>query len=218
MGNLQFQIVKIDPNYFEEKDLEPAVSALQKSGLIAYPTETVYGLGANIYFEEAVARVFQLKKRDPQKPFSIMIASSDDIEELCQEIPEYGKILINCFWPGPLTLIFTASDKVPNYIKSIDNKVGLRFPDHPVTKALMKMHRKPVTSTSANLAGAQETVTVQDVIKNFGSAIDVIIDGGPCNIKVSSTVLDATGEKPKVIREGAITPSQISKTLAGVIL
>lgn len=212
----KYPIVKIDPNWFDEEKLKPAASTLQKGGVIAYPTETVYGLGADIYFEEAVDRIFRLKKRDPHKPFSVMISSIADVEELCREVPEYGKLLIDTFWPGPLTLIFKASDKAPKYIKSKDNKIGLRLPDHPITKVLMRMHRQPLTSTSANLTGAQEAVTAQHVVKNFGNAIDLIIDGGPSTLKIPSTVLDATGVKPKIIREGAITHSHIKETLVGV--
>lgn len=212
----KYQIIKIDPNNFNWEELEHAVSILQKGGVIAYPTETVYGLGANIYYEKAVRRIFQLKKREPNKPLSIMISSFEEVEELCQKMPEYGRHLMEVFWPGPLTLIFKASDKVPKYLISKDQKIGLRMPNHPITKALMKLHHQPVTSTSANITGAKDAVNVQDVKKSFGDNIDLIIDGGECNVKIPSTVLDVTGNKPEFVRAGAISSSRIKEIMLGV--
>ncbi|MFQ5822638.1 MAG: L-threonylcarbamoyladenylate synthase [bacterium] len=214
MNNLS--VLKINPNNFDAKDLEPAVMVLQRGGVIAYPTETVYGLGANIYHERAVRRIYQLKKRDLTKPLSVMISSIEDVEDLCEEIHHYGKILINAFWPGPITLIFKASDSIPSYITSKDKKIGLRIPNHPITEALMRMHSQPVTSTSANITGTKELIRAQDVKNNFGGKIDLIIDGGACCVKIPSTVLDVTGEEPKVLREGAITRSQIEEVLLGI--
>ncbi len=209
-------ILKIDPNHFDVKELEPARNILQHGGVIAYPTETVYGLGANIYQERAVFRVFQLKRREPGKPLSIMISTLDEVETLCQEIPPYGKVLMRTFWPGPLTFILKASENVPHYIMSRDKKIGLRFPNHPVTQALMKLHPQPVTSTSANITGERESIRAQEVKNIFGDKIDLIIDGGECRVKVPSTVLDVTAEEPKVLREGAVSLSQIQEALSGV--
>jgi L-threonylcarbamoyladenylate synthase len=181
--------------------------------VIAYPTETVYGLGANIYHESAVRRIFQLKRRDPAKPLSVMISSIEDLNELCQEVPQYSDTLMNAFWPGPLTLIFKASKNVPSYVASQDKKIGLRIPNHPITKALMSLHGQPVTSTSANIAGAEEPSEAQHVLDSFGDKIDLLIDGGACRVKIPSTVLDVTGEEPKVLREGAVSLAKIKQVL-----
>lgn len=206
-------ILKINPDNFDVEELQPAVTVLKQGGVIAYPTETVYGLGASIYHEHAVRRIFQLKIRDPNKPLSVMISSIEDVNELCEEIPQYSEILMNAFWPGPLTLIFKASEKVPNYIASTDKKIGLRFPNHPITRAIMRMHGQPVTSTSANVAGKAEPINAQEVKHIFGDKIDLVIDGGECRFKIPSTVLDATGEEPKVLREGVMTLAQIQEVL-----
>lgn len=205
--------IKIHPERFNSTDLQPAVSILQRGGLIAYPTETVYGLGANIYDQKAVRKIFEIKRRERQKPLSVMIASHVQVEELCMDLPNYAYNLIATHWPGPLTLILRASARVPDYITSADNKIGLRMPDHCITKALMKLHREPITSTSANVSGVEAPVRAQEVVNTFADKIDLIIDGGECKVKIPSTVLDATGEAPRILRAGAISFLQIERCL-----
>jgi len=210
------KILKINPEKFAVKELQPAVAILHQGGIIAYPTETVYGLGANIYQKKAVQRIFEIKGRDPQKPLSIMIASVGDVEELCENIPAFGTTLMKAYWPGPLTLIFQAAPKLPQYILSMDKKIGLRFPDHPITRALMKRHREPVTTTSANISGQRDPVRASEVIEAFAGKVDLIIDGGECQMKTPSTVVDVSGSEPVLVREGAIPFVEIVKRLPGV--
>ena len=209
-------IIKINPEKFAVKELQPAVTILQRGGVIAYPTETVYGLGANVYHEKAVRRIFEIKGRDPQKPLSIMIASAKDVVDLCEKVPDFGKTLMAAYWPGPLTLIFQAAPKLPQYILSMDKKIGLRFPDHPITRALMKRHREPITSTSANISGQRDPVRASEVIEAFAGKVDLIIDGGECRMKTPSTVVDVSGSEPVLVREGAIPFVEIVKRLPGV--
>ncbi|MFQ5753561.1 MAG: L-threonylcarbamoyladenylate synthase [bacterium] len=210
------QVLEINLENFHLTELEPAVSILKKGGVIAYPTETVYGLGANIYHEKAVERINHLKKRDPKKPLSVMIASQGDVAELCVKIAEYSRILMTRYWPGPLTLILNASSNVPKYIVSHDNKIGLRMPNHPVTLGFMILHREPVITTSANLAGASAPIRCQQVQTTFRDKIDLMIDSGECGVKIPSTVLDVTGKTPRILREGAIPFGQIEQVLHGV--
>ncbi|NIR72943.1 threonylcarbamoyl-AMP synthase [candidate division KSB1 bacterium] len=209
-------IIKIHPKKFQSDDLQVAVSSLRKGGVIAYPTETVYGLGANIYQQKAVLRIFEIKGRDISKPVSIMIASDADVNDICMDIPDYSRTLMAKYWPGPLTLIFKASEELPEYIVSEDKKIGLRLPDHPITRKLMELHSEPMTSTSANISGEQAPIHAQEVANTFKERIDVIIDGGECEGKVPSTVLDASGNTPRILREGAISSSQIEQSLEGV--
>jgi L-threonylcarbamoyladenylate synthase len=209
-------VIKINPDKFELKELQPAVAILQQGGVIAYPTETVYGLGANIYHEKAVRRIFEIKGRDPQKPLSIMVSSIQAAEELCGNVPDFGNKLMAAYWPGPLTLIFQAANKLPKYIVSVDKKIGLRFPDHPITGALMRLHREPVTSTSANISGQRDPVRASEVIEAFAKKVDLIIDGGECQTKIPSTVVDVSGSEPVLVRAGAIPFAEIMKRLSGV--
>jgi len=210
-------IIKINPEKFAVKELQPAVAILHRGGVIAYPTETVYGLGANIYQKKAVQRIFEIKGRDPQKPLSIMIASVDDVEELCENIPAFGTALMEAYWPGPLTLIFQAAPKLPQYILSMDKKIGLRFPDHPITMGLMKQHHEPITSTSANISGQRDPVRASEVIEAFAGKVDLVIDSGECQMKIPSTVVDVSGSEPVLVREGAIPFVEILNRLQGVI-
>ncbi len=209
-------ITKINPNKFNLEELEPAVATLKQGGVLVYPTETVYGLGANVYNEKAVQKIYHLKKRESKKPLSVMIAAIADAKQLCDELNETGEKLMKMFWPGPLTLIFKASAQVPIYIMSPDHKIGLRMPAHPITDGLMKLHREPVTSTSANFSGARPPVLAQEVAQNFENSVDLIIDGGKCSVQVPSTVVDVSGKETKIIREGAISKNKIMQCLHGV--
>jgi len=206
--------IAVNVKEFDTNDLKPAVDILNRSGVIAYPTETVYGLGASIFHEDAVNKVFRIKERDPAKPLSAMIGAIDDVQTLCKNIPEYARVLMAEYWPGPLTLVFKASARVPSYFKTDEDKVALRFPDHPITRALMQMHPLPITCTSANISNRPEAVTAADVSKTLGEKVDLIIDGGPCHGQTPSTVVDVTGDAPGLIREGLIAFSEIEKKVA----
>lgn len=208
--------LEINPDSFKQDDLKPAVRALKRGGVIAYPTETVYGLGANIFHQKSIQKVFSVKRRDPHKPISAMIASVQDVDELCTEIPDYARELMDIYWPGPLTLIMEASENVPRYMTSPERKIGLRLPDHPITKALMVHHRQPITSTSANITGAPPPIGADEVDMNIQSKIELVVNAGRCLVQVPSTVIDCSGAKPKLLRNGAIVFSEIIKKLQGV--
>jgi L-threonylcarbamoyladenylate synthase len=207
------KVLKINPDDFEDNELQLAADVLNRGGVIAYPTETVYGLGANIFQRAAVARIFAIKGRDPHKPISIMISQAADVDEFCKDISAVGRTLMNAYWPGPLTLIFKASSKLPDYIVSREGKIGLRLPDHPICSALMRQHCAPVTSTSANPAGKPPLVNAQQIAEQFGEKIDLVIDGGACKTNVPSTVVDVSEGEPQVVRAGAIPPAEIQKLL-----
>lgn len=209
------EVTKINPDDFDAHDLAPAVEILHQGGVIAYPTETVYGLGANITHRKAVARIYQIKKRDPQKPISIMTASVAGALELTDDVSELGKILMKRYWPGPLTLILKASQKLPKDLVSRDQKIGLRVPDHPLTQALVQLHKDPITSTSANITGCAPATHAEEVVRQLGESIDLVIDGGESSAKRASTVVDVTGEAPVVLREGVISLSEIEQSLQG---
>lgn len=207
------KVLTIDPNHFEVSELNPAVEVMQQGGVLAYPTETVYGLGANIFLKAAVERIYHLKKRVSSKPMSIMIASDEEARKLCVEISKQAEVLMDTFWPGPLTLIFRAASSVPEYMVSASGTIGLRYPDHPITRALMHLHGQPVTSTSANVSGAEPAQSAREVVWSFANEVDMVIDAGTFPAQKPSTVVDLAQGELRVVREGAISKNQLTACL-----
>lgn len=203
------EILDIFPEEIRPDDLRRVAELLRRGGVIAYPTETVYGLGANVFVEKAVRRVFAIKGREASKAISMMIATVDEVRTYAAEIPEAAEHLIRRYWPGPLTLVLPASSKVPQYMRSPAGTVGLRLPDHPVTAALMQAHPEPVTSTSANLSGAPPATEPTQVLRTLGERLDVLIDAGRSPGGVPSTVVELRGGKLNIMREGAIPAKAI---------
>ena len=203
------KILRIDSDNFESKELEPCISILRKGGVIAYPTETVYGLGADVNSETGLSRIYKIKGRQSDKPVSIMISSLHQLRDLTEGIKDYVELLMNRFWPGPLTLILNARQNIHQGFRSKDNKIGIRYPDHKLSRELVQLLGSPITSTSANLSGMQPAINAGDVVNNLGDTVDLIIDSGECSYKKPSTVVDVTGSKPTLLREGAIAFSQI---------
>lgn len=196
-----------------ENDMEsllPAIEVLQGGGVIAYPTETVYGLGALMNEIAAVRRIFDIKGRDLSKALSFMLASGELVSLYATNFNGYASELMASFWPGPLTLVLHARSSVPGYA-IFDGKIGLRVPDHPVTRYLCEQVKQPITTTSANRSGRPSPVVASGVMKELGMDVDLIIDGGECVGKVASTVLDATGPEPVLLRQGAIPFADIRK-------
>ena len=205
--------IKLNPIDFKLEELEPALDVLKRGGVIAYPTETVYGLGADIYDEEAVRRIFQIKRREIGKPFPVIIKSIAVAKTLCTEISELAFSSIRRFWPGPLTLILKAADQVPDYLIGKDKKIGLRIPDHPITKTLLVSYLNPLISTSANISGGKAATRAQEIDPGLADEVDLIIDAGECEMQSPSTVIDVTNEKPKLLRAGAIPFAVIEQKL-----
>ncbi len=203
----------LDPDHFDINELQPAVDIIRKGGVIAYPTETVYGLGANICAKEAVERIFRLKKRDPQIRLPVLVSSIEEALQLCKDVPDYAQQLMHTYWPGAVTLVLRAADQVPEWIRSSENKVGLRISDHPVTNALIRQAGLPLVSTSANRSGEPPAVTAQEAAASFAADVDLVLDGGEARLRRPSTVIDVSGPSVKLLREGAVPFEQIMGTL-----
>lgn len=197
-------VIQLSPVNWTTSSLEPAADSLRHGGLVIYPTETVYGLGAAIYSEKAVQRVFEIKGRDEDKPISVMIAAPQELAELCPAIPSQAEALIEAFWPGPLTLVLPAGERMPDHLKGRKNAVGVRCPDHDVCNALVKLAGQPLTSTSANFSGEPAPVSVADIPRRLREGVDFVLDSGTCRERVPSTVVDVTSGTPQLLREGAI--------------
>lgn len=180
---------------------------------MAFPTETVYGLGANALDEKAVEKIFQAKGRPSDNPLIVHIADPAQMVELAQAIPPEAYILVKHFWPGPLTLVLKKRDVIPDAVTGGLDSVAVRVPDHPVALELLCTAGIPVAAPSANVSGRPSPTTAQHVLDDLSGRIDAVLDGGPCGVGVESTVLDIRDGFPLLLRPGGVTPKQISTVL-----
>ena len=185
----------------------------KKSGMIAYPTETFYGLGVDPFNEIAIKKLFALKGRDFDKPVSILIKDKKMLLTVVEEISPLAEKLIKKFWPGPLTIIFKAKKSIPSILTGGTGKIGVRISNNPIAQKLLEEIDSPITTTSANPSGEKSPVTANKVMGYFGNKIDLILDGGMLYGKLGSTVVDVTEGELIVIREGEISVEAISAYL-----
>jgi L-threonylcarbamoyladenylate synthase len=194
-----------------EEQVKKAIRILKKGGIVAYPTDTVYGLGANALDEAAVLRVYAAKRRPHHLAVPILLASISQIGEVARDIPGIAWSLAERFLPGGLTLVLYKSPAIPAAVTGGDDKIAVRVPAHPIPIALIEGIGAPITGTSANLSGNPNPVTAEEVSRQLGDRIDLIIDGGRCQGDVASTVIDLTDEHPLILREGVISREEIEK-------
>lgn len=192
-----------------------AAEIIRAGGLVAIPTETVYGLGANAMDEEAVAKIFLAKGRPQDNPLIIHISCAEELTRYCHDIPEAAWRLAERFWPGPLTIVLPVKPCVPRRTTAGLSTVAVRCPKTQVTRELIRAAGVPIAAPSANLSGKPSTTTAVHVLHDYGTGgrIDAIIDGGPCEVGVESTIVDLTGEKPRLLRPGGITPEELRNLL-----
>ena len=194
-----------------EEQVKKAILILKKGDIVAYPTDTVYGLGANALNKAAVLKIFAAKGRPMDSALPILLSQASQMEDVADNIPDIVWLLAERFWPGGLSLVLKTSHLVPDVVTGGGDKIALRIPAHPVPIALINGLGAPITGTSANISGKPNPVTAEEVQQQLGSRVDLIIDGGRCQRNVASTVVDLTGERPCIIREGAITREEIEK-------
>jgi L-threonylcarbamoyladenylate synthase len=198
--------------------LSSAAESLKNGALVAFPTETVYGLGADASNEKAVARIYEVKGRPQDHPLILHIASMNDITYWTEEVSDYAIALARSFWPGPMTLIFNRSENAKDFVTGGQDTVGLRVPDHSLALGLLQECKKigvhAIAAPSANRFGhvsPTTAVAVQEEIYAYLSAQDLILDGGPAQVGLESTIIDCTGDAPKILRPGAITQAMIEE-------
>ncbi|MFB7600464.1 L-threonylcarbamoyladenylate synthase [Streptomyces sp. NPDC056160] len=194
-------------------DIEKAAGVLRAGGLVAFPTETVYGLGANAEDPAAVARTFQAKGRPPTHPLIVHIGGSQHLDDWVEDVPETARLLAERFWPGPLTLVLRRSRRVPLEATGGLETVAVRVPDHPVAGALLSAFGGGVTAPSANRFGSVSPTTADHVRTELGDAVDFVLDGGSCAVGVESTIVDVTGDTPSVLRPGGVTREDLEAVL-----
>ncbi|MBS4022282.1 MAG: threonylcarbamoyl-AMP synthase [Dethiobacter sp.] len=190
-----------------------AARILKEGGLVAFPTETVYGLGADALNGEAVARIFAVKGRPTDNPLIVHIDAVSHLKSLAVNIPSEAYALARRFWPGPLTLVLESARVVPPETTGGLDTVALRIPQHPVALELIRAAAVPVAGPSANLSGRPSPTTAQHVLDDLSGSIDAVLDGGPCEVGVESTVLDIRGGEPLLLRPGGVTREEISALL-----
>jgi L-threonylcarbamoyladenylate synthase len=194
-------------------DIDEAAGVLRAGGLVALPTETVYGLGANAEDPAAVARVFQAKGRPPTHPLIVHLAGAEQLADWVADLPDTARLLAERFWPGPLTLVLRRGSRVPLEATGGLETVAVRVPDHPVALALLSAFGGGVAAPSANRFGSVSPTTAQHVRAELGDAVDYVLDGGPCTVGVESTIVDATGDTPSILRPGGVTREALEAAL-----
>lgn len=199
-------------------DAAIAAQIIKNGGLVAMPTETVYGLGANALDEKAVGHIFEVKGRPQDNPLIIHIASADSLDAWCREIPAAARTLAEKFWPGPLTMILKRKPAVPDRVTAGLDTVAVRCPDHPAALELIRLAGVPVAAPSANISGRPSTTTAQHCINDLYGKVDAILDGGPCRVGLESTIVDMTCSPPRILRPGGISAERLEEAIGPVEL
>lgn len=203
----------IDPLNINSSLISQAAETIVKGGLVAFPTETVYGLGADVYNEKAVAKIFKAKGRGTNRPLAVCIADTDQLLQLVGFVPPEAEAIIGNYLPGPVTLIFPKKPVVSPAVTADLNSVGIRYPDCGIALALIKVAGVPIATTSANISGKANPTTAQEVLAQLSGKIDLLIDGGATELKMVSTIIDFTSSPYKIVRPGALSKQELDHFL-----
>lgn len=206
----------INPESFQDEELQEACRILQNGGLVAFPTETVYGLGGDALRPEASAKIYEAKGRPSDNPLIVHIADMESLEEVAQTVPEEAAKLAQHFWPGPLTMIFPKKEKVPGSTTGGLDTVAVRMPSHPVARALIRESGVYIAAPSANTSGRPSPTKAEHVQEDLDGRIDMIIDGGAVGIGLESTIVDMSTGVPTILRPGYITKEMLEEVLGQV--
>ena len=207
------KILKIDREHPSQEAIQKAVSTIREGGLVVFPTDTFYGLGADAQNKVAVERIYQVKGREAEKPILVVVSGIEGASALATEILPAARQLMERFWPGPLTLLLSARPNLPSVLLGGEDKIGVRIPNHPVALALLKEWSGPLTATSANPAGRESPLTAEEVAESLGGKVDLILDAGPTPGGQASTIVDATLRPPRLVRAGAISFDTVMEAL-----
>ena len=217
MEKIETKTIKVDSKEPNKEPIKEAANLIKKGKLVAFPTETVYGLGANGLDKEAVAKIFIAKGRPGDNPLILHVASREQVEPLVEFISEEAEKVMKKFWPGPLTIIFKRSSLVPDVITAGLDTVAIRMPNHPIASEFIKASGVPIAAPSANTSGKPSPTEASHVQEDLNGKIDMIINGGSTGIGVESTVLDLSETPPTILRPGGITLEQLKKIIPNVV-
>lgn len=210
------KILTVSPTDPDPEQIEQAAAVLRSGGLVAFPTETVYGLGADVLNLSAVKNVFEVKGRPSDNPLIVHVAGTKQLDDIVDEIPDKGKVLGEAFWPGPLTLVMKRTILVSDLVTSGLDTVAVRMPDHPVALALIRAFGEGIVGPSANLSGRPSPTAASHVYDDLRGRVDLILDAGPTAIGLESTVVDVTVDPPAILRLGGLTRERIEETIGNV--
>lgn len=200
----------------DNEAIQRAAEIIKRGGIVAFPTETVYGLGADAFNPLAVARVFEVKKRPSFDPLIVHVADSADVKKLAKEIPSNAKKLTERFWPGPLTIVLLKEENIPDIVTAGLPSLAIRMPNHPMALALIEESKCPIAAPSANLFGYLSPTTAEHVRDQLGDQVDLILDGGPCPVGVESTIVSFLEEEPMLLRPGGVSLEEIESVIGEV--
>lgn len=215
---MKTEILKIDNNKIDENKIKKVAKVLKAGGLVAFPTETVYGLGANGLNEKAVSKIFKVKGRPSDNPMILHVAEIEQVYDLALEVPQIAKDCMEVFWPGPLTIIFKRKKHIPNIITAGLETVAIRMPSHKIAHEIIKESGIPIAAPSANISGKPSPTSGKHVIKDLNGAVEIIVEGGKTDVGIESTVLDITVDPPTILRPGGVTFEDIKELVPNVVM
>lgn len=188
----------------DEEELKKCIETINKGGLVIFPTETVYGIGANAYNEEAVRKIYEVKMRPDEKPLSIMVSSIDEISKYAIISNEIEEKIIKKYMPGPITIVLKKKPGVFDYISSGKDTIGIRIPDNEIILKILKEAKLPIVAPSANISGKPSGIILNEILKDFDGKVDICIDGGKAKLSEPSTIVKVVDNKPVILRQGRI--------------
>lgn len=197
-----------------EAGLDMALNILSNGGVVAFPTESFYGLGVDATDEKAIQRLFDIKKRKSDHPVLILIPRREALDQYVAHVPNVANTLIREFWPGGLTMVFEAGVKIPKTLTAGTGKIGVRLSSHPIATGLVQRMDLPITGTSANVTGEPACIKAEEVFCSLGSSVDLILDGGVCEGGMGSTILDITVKPPRILREGMVSREDLEALIS----
>lgn len=213
---MKTEIITVNPDNINPVNIKTAAERIKDGGLVAFPTETVYGLGVDALNPKAVAKIFEAKKRPLEDPLIVHIAQKEDLYKLTEDISDIALRLADEFWPGPLTLVLKKSVNIPDIVTAGLDTVAIRMPANKIVLGLIKLSQTPIAAPSANLFGRPSPTTAEHVLDDLWEKIDLVIDGGKALVGVESTILDLTQNPPVILRPGGVSIERLKKVIKGV--
>ena len=211
---MSVEVRAIDPQKPERRIVAEAAEAILRGGVISFPTDTFYGLGCSLMDPAAVDMLYRLKRRPQNLAVISLISDPSEVEALASDIPDVAVTIMKRFWPGPLSIVFRASIVVPQACRGPRETIALRYPDHPLSLALVSALGGPLVASSANLSGQPPAKSAEEVIRAFGNQLDLVLDGGPSQANQPSTLIDVTSGKVEILRSGAVDVSAYARRRA----
>ena len=206
-------VCRVHPVLPQPQSIQQAADAMKRGQMVVFPTSTLYGLGVDAFNEAALERLFAVKQRPGDQPVSVLVRDRRDLATLVQDLTPGARQVMDALWPGLVTLVLAARRSVPDRLTAGTGKIGVRMPAHPVAAALVTAMSGPVTATSANLSGRPGCWRIADLYPHIAAAADLVLDAGPLDGGIGSTVVDVTGDAPRIIREGTVPVGEIMKAM-----